>query len=102
MYKLNFYVPVADVETVKMALFEKGAGKTGDYDCCSWQVLGKGQFRPLKGAKPFIGVQNKLEKVAEYKVEMVVDDALITEAVKVLIDIHPYEEPAYEFYPINK
>jgi len=98
MYKLCFFVPQSHLEQVKLALFEKGAGRIGDYDCCSWQVLGEGQFRALDGAKPFLGEINRIEKVAEYKVEMVVADDLIVEIVQELKYTHPYEEPAYEVY----
>ena len=101
MYKLCFFVPQTHLEQVKQALFDKGAGKIGDYDCCSWQVLGEGQFRPLDGANPFLGKAYKVEKVAEYKVEMVVSDVLITDVVKTLITSHPYEEPAYEVYQLT-
>ncbi|MCK5828906.1 MAG: YqfO family protein [Methylococcales bacterium] len=98
MYKLNFYVPESHVEQVKDALFNKGAGRIGQYDHCSWQVLGEGQFRPLKGSNPFLGKQGQLEKVMEYKVEMVCEDGMISDVVKELITAHPYEEPAYEVY----
>jgi len=100
MHKLCFYVPVEYLEEVKDALFKKGAGKIGQYDCCCWQVLGEGQFRPLEGANPFIGLKNEIHKVAEYKVEMVVDDKLISSIVGALLLSHPYEEPAYEIYKL--
>lgn len=51
-------------------MFDAGAGGLGDYQECSWQTLGQGQFRPLKGSQPFLGETDKLEKVVEYKVEM--------------------------------
>lgn len=95
MYQLSFYVPQEDLEQVKTALFAKGAGKYRNYDCCCWQVLGQGQFRPLSGSNPHIGQVGDVEMVTEYKVEMLVDDALIREVVAELIHVHPYEEPAY-------
>lgn len=102
MYKLNFYVPESHVEQVKEALFKKGAGRIGQYDCCSWQVLGEGQFRPLEGSNPFLGAKNQVEKVMEYKVEMVCEDDIIAGVVEELISTHPYEEPAYEVYILQK
>ncbi|MCK4841692.1 MAG: YqfO family protein [Methylococcales bacterium] len=98
MYKLCFFVPESHLENVKQALFDQGAGRIGQYDQCCWQVLGQGQFRALEGSNPFVGSQNKLKKVSEYKVEMVCDDHLIATVVKALIKTHPYEEPAYEIY----
>lgn len=52
-YKLCFYVPVTHIEQVKQAMFAAGAGTIGNYDCCAWQVLGVGQFRPLAGSQAF-------------------------------------------------
>lgn len=96
MYKITFYVPVTHVETVKEALFAAGAGRIGDYDRCSWQVLGLGQFRPLDGAKPFLGRVGAVEPVAEYRVELVCADDCLRAAVAALRNAHPYEEPAYD------
>ena len=100
MYKLSFFVPESHVEEVKAALFAQGAGKIGEYDCCAWQVLGTGQFKPLPGSQPFIGVTEKITRLEEYKVEMVCDEQLIKQIVTTLLQVHPYEEPAYEVYPI--
>lgn len=96
MIKLCFYVPETHLEVVKQAVFEAGAGKIGDYDQCAWQVLGQGQFRPLKGSEPFIGQREVLELVPEYRVEMVCDPSRIHDAVSALQAAHPYEAPAYE------
>lgn len=96
MYKICFYVPLFHVEKVKNAMFAKGAGKIGFYTYCAWQVLGEGQFMPIEGNNAFIGETNQLEKLAEYKVEMVCDEAHIREVIAALKESHPYEEPAYQ------
>jgi len=96
VYKLVFFVPVDAAESVKDAVFEAGGGMIGDYDKCSWQTLGQGQFRPLSGSNPAIGALNELEYVEEYRVELVVDGELINEVVGALKLAHPYEEPAYD------
>lgn len=101
MYKLAFFVPPSHVEQVKDAVFAAGAGRIGNYDCCAWQVLGQGQFRPLDGATPFIGQAGEVERVAEWKVELVVADALIRPVVAALKLSHPYETPAYEVYRLD-
>jgi hypothetical protein len=59
-----------------------------------------GQFRPLPGSNPFLGSQNRLERIAEYRVEMVCDELLISAVVDALKIAHPYEEPAYEVYKV--
>lgn len=96
MYQLAFYVPESHLEAVKQALFAAGAGRIGNYDSCCWQVRGQGQFRPLAGSDPFLGEQGRVETVAEYRVELVCEDAVIKAAVQALRAAHPYEEPAYQ------
>jgi hypothetical protein len=96
MYKLCFYVPEVHLEQVKTAVFAAGAGRIGDYDSCCWQVLGQGEFRPLAGSRPFLGEQDTVEMVAEYRVEMVCETQYVRAAVAALVDAHPYEEPAWD------
>jgi hypothetical protein len=100
MYKLSFYVPESHLEPVKNALFAKGAGHYKSYDHCCWQVKGEGQFRPLADSQPYLGRTRQLEKVVEYKVEMICIDAVVKNVVQTLLNVHPYEEPAYEIYKI--
>jgi hypothetical protein len=100
MYRLNFYVPEKNIEEVKEALFSAGAGKIGNYEQCCWQTKGTGQFLPLKGSNPAIGIIGTVEKLQEYKVEIVCEDYLIENVVQALIESHPYEEPAYDFIKI--
>ena len=95
-YKLIFYVPNDALESVKSALFSVGAGRVGKYDCCCWQIKGRGQFRPLKGAHPTIGSVYALELVEEWKVEMVLEKDVLIDAVAALKSSHPYETPAYQ------
>jgi len=100
MYKLSFYVPESHLDAVKNALFTKGAGHYNAYDQCCWQVRGEGQFRPLADSQPYLGKTRHLEKVVEYKVEMICIDTAIKGVVQTLLSVHPYEEPAYEIYKI--
>ncbi len=95
MVKLSFYVPPSHLTEVKSALFKIGAGRIGNYDCCAWQTLGRGQFRPLSGSDPFVGNEGEIEKVDEYQVELVLEDGILDAAIKALKSAHPYEEPAY-------
>ncbi|WP_347452944.1 NGG1p interacting factor NIF3 [Acinetobacter thermotolerans] len=97
MLKLIYYVPDEHLEKTKQAVFAAGAGGIGDYAECAWQVLGKGQFKPLKGADPFIGEVGELEEIEEWRVEMIVPDEKAVDVAKALKASHPYEEPAFEF-----
>ena len=101
VFKLCFYVPESHLESVKKAVFNAGAGRIGSYDQCCWQVKGEGQFRPLDGAKPFIGEKDKVEILEEYKVEMVLADELVTSVIEALKSAHPYEEPAYDVWQLS-
>lgn len=100
MYKLAFFVPTADAESVKEAIFATGAGRIGRYEACCFQTLGTGQFRPLAGADPHIGQVGTLETVEEFKVELVCEDAHIQAAISALKLAHPYEEVAYDVWQL--
>lgn len=96
MYKLTVFIPDNALEQVKLALFAAGAGTIGNYEHCCWQVQGTGQFRPLAGSNPHIGAHDRLEKVDEWRVEMVVATANIAKVIEALKQAHPYETPAYD------
>lgn len=101
MYKLCYFVPESHLEQTKQAIFETGAGRIGDYDSCAWQTRGQGQFRPLDGSQPYLGQQGTVERVDEYKVELVCADNVIRQAIGALKQAHPYEEPAYEVFKME-
>ena len=102
MYMICFNVPVSHVESVKAAIFEAGAGKIGNYSKCAWQVLGEGQFMPLAGSNPFLGAENTVEKVQEYKVETVCEEDKIESVIAALKLAHPYEVPSYQVWALEK
>lgn len=101
MYKLCFYVPESHLDQVKQAIFAAGGGCIGKYDSCCWQTLGQGQYRPLEGSEPFLGVQGQVQQVSEWKVELVVADELLHDAVKAMKKAHPYETPAFEVWRLS-
>lgn len=101
MLKLCFYVPESHLEQVKNAVFAAGAGKIDNYDSCCWQVKGEGQFRPLKGSAAFIGKIGNVERVEEYRVELLLDDAIKNQVLLALKNAHPYEVPAYDFISVE-
>ena len=100
MYKLCFFVPESHLESVKEAVFMAGAGKFGNYDMCSWQTKGEGQFRALAGSSPFAGQIGELERLPEYKVEIMCADEFVAVAVAAMKAAHPYEEPAYDVFKL--
>ncbi len=102
MYKVSVCVPSDHLEKVKLAMFEQGAGRLGNYDHCVWQVLGQGQFRPLAQSNPFLGKQGRLETVEEYLVETICDDHCIKPVIQALKKSHPYEEPSYSIIRLEE
>lgn len=101
MLKLSVMVPVDYADKVKIAIFEAGAGKIGNYDCCSYSVEGYGSFRALEGANPFVGNMLEVHKEAETCISAVLPSWLKSRVEAALIETHPYEEPAYEFVKLE-
>lgn len=99
--KLVVYVPRANVEEVRNALFEAGAGAIGDYDECSYNTAGYGTFRPLDGANPTIGDIGKQERVEETKIEVVFPSYLARKIIVSMLAAHPYEEVAYHIVALD-
>ena len=100
MYKLEVFVPETEKESLKSALFSAGAGQLGAYQSCCWEVAGMGQFKPIRGAEPHTGKVDLLEKVVEYRLEMLVDEALWPGVKEALYAAHPYEEPAFNILQV--
>lgn len=101
MHKLCFFVPESHLEAVKEAVFEAGAGRYRNYDRTCWQTAGQGQFRGLQNSSPSLGKTGDIEYVSEYKVEMICTDENVEVAVAALRQAHPYEEPAFEVWPVR-
>jgi hypothetical protein len=102
MYKLVVFVPEKALGKVRMAICSAGAGKIGrKYDTCTFYTRGTGTFRPLKGAHPTIGKIGKPEKVKECRLEIIVPEKILKKVIAALKQAHPYEEPAYDVYPLK-
>ena len=95
MYKISVYIPSHHLESVKLAMFDQGGGRLGNYEHCAWQVLGQGQFRPTAQAHPFLGQKGIVETTDEYLVEMLCEEKFIKSVIAALKKCHPYEEPAF-------
>ena len=99
-YKLIIFVPKTYLNKVREAICAAGAGKIRNYDFCTFATEGIGTYRPLKGARPYKGKINKVEKVKEYKLEAIVPKKLLKKVVAAMRAAHPYEEPAYDVFPL--
>lgn len=99
--KLVAFVPSKSLEKVQNAIFHAGAGQIGNYDSCGFSIEGTGTFRGNVHSNPTVGKKGKLEKVDEYRFETVVPRALKDTVLQALLESHPYEEVAYDFYPVE-
>ena len=100
MYKLTVFIPVSYIDQVRAAIAGAGAGWIGNYSDCAFQVKGVGTFRPLAGTNPFIGRTGELEKVEEFRLETIVPENRKKTVLAAMLKAHPYEEVAYDLYPL--
>jgi hypothetical protein len=98
--KLVWFVPADSLEATRDAVFEAGAGRIGDYERCSWYTAGTGTFFAGESTEPAFGERGREEHVPELRVETVVPGEALAEVVAALCEAHPYEEPAYDVYPL--
>lgn len=99
-FKIVVFVPDKNADLIAKAMSDAGAGKIGNYENCSFRLKGTGTFLGNKLSNPSRGDAGKLVKVSEIRVEMLCDEKNLENAVKQMLLIHPYEEPAYEIYPV--
>jgi hypothetical protein len=95
-----WFVPREGLEATRSAVFEAGAGRIGDYERCSWYAAGTGTFLGGEGTAPVVGQAGVEERVAELRVETVVPADRVRAVVEALVAAHPYEEVAYDLYPL--
>lgn len=99
--KLVVYVPAEHAESVRAAIGNAGAGFIGNYSHCSFSAPGTGRFLPEETANPFIGEKGVLEAVNEERIETIVPVNLLKKTVAAMLKAHPYEEVAYDIYPVD-
>ncbi|KKQ45908.1 MAG: hypothetical protein US63_C0009G0019 [Candidatus Moranbacteria bacterium GW2011_GWC2_37_8] len=99
--KLVVFVPISHADVVRRALGEAGAGKIGNYDFCSFSSRGIGRFRGNENSNPTIGKAGEFESVEEERIEVVVPREILKDVVEKMKAVHPYEEVAFDIYPIE-
>ncbi len=102
LYKLVTFVPTSHVEHVREALAEAGAGRIGNYEACAFASKGTGYFRPGDMARPFIGKPGQLESAEEVRLEVEVTRWDLPKVLRAMRAAHPYEEVAYDVYPVEQ
>jgi hypothetical protein len=98
--KLVWFVPEDALDLTREAVFEAGAGRIGEYERCSWYASGTGTFLGGEETSPALGERGKEERVPELRVETVVRSDRLGDVIAALRRAHPYEEPAYDVYPL--
>jgi dinuclear metal center YbgI/SA1388 family protein len=100
LLKLSVFVPESYADTVRESIFAAGAGRIGNYDSCSFNTSGSGTFRGNENASPFRGEKEKLHSEPEIKIETILPLHLKDKVVASMLNSHPYEEVAYDLYPL--
>lgn len=100
LYKLTVFVPREHESAVRQAIGDAGAGHIGNYSHCTFRVSGTGTFLPLEGTNPFIGAKGRMEEVEEFRLETIVPESRLGKVLDAMLAVHPYEEVAYDLYPL--
>ena len=100
-FKLSVFVPLTHVNVVADAMHREGAGIIGEYSYCSFRSSGTGTFKGSHQSKPSIGEKGKVEYVEEIKLETLVDEWKLSRVIDSMKKVHPYEEVAYDVYPLK-
>ncbi|MDR1562993.1 MAG: Nif3-like dinuclear metal center hexameric protein [Dysgonamonadaceae bacterium] len=100
LLKLSVFVPENHAESLRNALFAAGAGFIGNYDSCSFNINGKGSFRAGENTNPFVGNKNELHFEPETRIETIIPAGIKSTVIRTLLKVHPYEEPAFDIYPL--
>ncbi|MDP4083486.1 MAG: Nif3-like dinuclear metal center hexameric protein [Bacillota bacterium] len=99
--KLIVYVPIDHEDTIRKVLGEAGAGFIGNYSHCSFSSNGTGRFLPGENTNPYRGSQGTIDEVKEVKIETIVPENILKKVVTAMVKAHPYEEVAYDIYPLE-
>jgi hypothetical protein len=99
-HKLVVFVPPDALDVVRDALFTAGAGRIGEYERCSWYAEGTGTFLAGDQADPTTGERGREERTPELRLETVYPAEREVDVVRALRAAHPYEEPAFDLYPL--
>lgn len=100
LVKIVVFVPENRADMIRDALGKAGAGKIGEYSYCSFSLKGVGRFKPSDKADPHVGTSGKLELVDEERIEVACEKDQAAEIIKVIKDVHPYEEVVIDIYPM--
>lgn len=101
LMKLYTFVPHAQANQVREALFAAGAGQIGEYSEVSFNAEGTGTFKGSEKTTPFIGNPGSRHEEKELKIEVILPAYRQAAIVKALWEAHPYEEVVYDLVSLS-
>jgi dinuclear metal center YbgI/SA1388 family protein len=100
-FKVVVFIPVDSADKVAESIFAAGGGIIGEYSNCSFKLNGEGTFKGSEKSNPSLGKKNRFEKVNEVRLEFIVNSWSLNNVISAVKKSHPYEEPAYDVYPLK-
>lgn len=100
-YKLVVFGPKENLDEIRKKIFQKGAGKIGNYSNTSFSTNGEGTFKAENGSNPYIGKKGEITKVEEFRLETIIEESDINKILKAINKVHPYEEVAYDLFKLE-
>lgn len=100
--KVKFVVhcPVESGDEIRKAIGEAGGGEIGNYKFCSFTIVGTGRSMGNEDSDPVYGEKGELSSSEEERIEVTVLESKLKDVVKAVLDVHPYDEPTYDVYPL--
>jgi hypothetical protein len=100
LVKIVAFVSKSHADIVRWAIGNAGAGRIGNYSHCSFSIKEVGRYKPMEGARPFLGTVGQFEEVQEERVGFICDKSKAKEVIAAVRKVHPYEEVAFDIYPL--
>jgi len=101
LVKLVVFVPADHADHVRRCIFDAGAGVIGEYDMCSFNLEGTGTFRGSESSNPYTGVRGEIHHEKEVRIETIMPEIITKRVIAAMLKVHPYEEVAYDLYPLR-
>lgn len=99
--KLAVFVPESQVNKVAEEIYQSGGGLIGEYSHCGFRTSGTGTFKGSNESNPTFGKKGTVEFVEEVRLEVLVDQWKLNQVVRAMKKVHPYEEVAYDVFPLK-
>lgn len=97
-YKFVVHCPISSGDSIREAIGKAGGGKIGDYDFCSFTIVGTGRSKGNDKSNPVYGEVNSLSSSQEERIEVTVTDDIVNKVIDAVLEVHPYDQPTYDVY----